>query len=498
MKKRGFRSIQRKFRYFSIVLTAGLLTVFFIMQQLEQRYQADSAAVSDHYNRFSRYWNKMQEADRTLYSYAQTPAQEQKEIYKELLKELMEHASVLAGVQKTPEMQDLRRLTEKYLDAGEQILDDMAGTEARATQYDTLNGYKWILDGLYDTLYQEMQVYLETEQETLVQMRRNLNIGVMALEATLLALIVLWLHRLAKKITWPVRELTMQTEEIIRGNRRIEMRYHPEIHDELDLLNNSFYRMVETNNRNYDSLKKQKELEERLARTRLRLLQSRVNPHFMFNTLNLIAGLAAEEEAEKTTDMVIQTARYLRYALVCLDKAVRLEDEAGHAADYMKIQKARFEERFELDFQIEEESKHAIVPSMILQPLCENALGYGTESMKRTTVIRICANVKADRLTVAVEDNGAGMNAERLKEICGRLEHADSYDDTKGIGIVNTYQRLQSFCRAIKGDTEGLVTFELESEPQVCTRIAFTMPLIDMTPSKAQELLPDEGGKEKI
>ncbi len=496
MRKRGFQSIQRKFHSFSIVLTAGLLAVFFIMQQLEQRYQENSAAVSDHYNRFARYWNKMQEADRTLYSYAQTPVKEQKEVCREQLEELMEHASVLSGVQKAPEMQDLRRLTEKYLDSGKQILDDNAGTEERAARYNTLTGYKWILDGLYDTLYQEMQEYLETEQKTLAQMRRNLNIGVMLLEALLLALIVLWLRRLAKKITWPVQELTMQTEEIISGNRRIEMRYHPEIRDELDILNNSFYRMVETNNRNYDSLKKQKELEERLSRTRLRLLQSRVNPHFMFNTLNLIAGLAAEEEAEKTTDMVIQTARYLRYALVCLDKAVRLEDEAGHAKDYMKIQKARFEERFELEFQMEEESKNAVVPSMILQPLCENALGYGMESMKRTTVIRICAGVKAGRLTVAVEDNGAGMKAERLQEIRGRLEHADSYDDTEGIGIVNTYQRLQSFFRAIKGDMDGGVAFELESEPQVCTRIAFTMPLIDMAPSKAQEMLPDEGGKE--
>ena len=199
MKKRGFRSIQRKFRSFSIVLTAGLLAVFFIMQQLEQRYQENSAAVSDHYNRFSRYWNKMQEADRTLYSYVQTPVKEQKEVCREQLEELMEHASVLAGVQKAHEMQDLRRLTEKYLDAGEQILDDNAGTEERAARYNTLNGYKWILDGLYDTLYQEMQEYLETKQETLAQMRRNLNIGVMALEALMLALIVLWLRRLAKR-----------------------------------------------------------------------------------------------------------------------------------------------------------------------------------------------------------------------------------------------------------------------------------------------------------
>ena len=261
----------------------------------------------------------------------------------------------------------------------------------------------------------------------------------------------------------------------------IEMRYRENIEDELDILNNAFYQMLETNNQSYDMLKKQGELEKRLAVTKLRLLQSRVNPHFMFNTLNLIAGLAVEEDAERTTEMLIKTAKYLRYALEYLDKAVRLEEELGHAMDYMEIQKERFEDRFVTELEIQEACKDAIVPSMILQPLCENALEYGMMSWERTTRIVIRACIRGDRLALSVEDNGAGMEPEKLVQIRENLNNAEEYDDAKGIGIVNTYQRIRSFYldQAWQNGNAGeQVSCQVESEPMVCTRICFEMPLL--------------------
>lgn len=396
MSKKGFISISKKLHYFSLILTVSLVAIFMLTQYLVGWFQSSSTEVFLDYSRFSKYWNEMQEADRVLYSYAQTPIEGEKEKCSSLLNELNGDAAALAAALDKAEMKDLTYITEKYVQVGRYILEREAGPEERISWYNTLNEYKWILDGIYDTLYEEMQDHLETEQKMLEQLWQKQNALTVVLGIGMIGLFVWWIHRLGRQIIRPVQELTAQTEEIIGGNRSIEMNYHKTIRDELDILNNSFYRMVETNNRNYDRLQRQGELEKRLARTKLRLLQSRVNPHFLFNTLNLIAGLAVEEDAEKTTEMLMKTAKYLRYALVCLDKAVRLEDEIGHAMDYMNIQKVRFEERFQVEFQAEEESKRAVVPSMILQPLCENALSYGMEPLKRTTTIRICAGVESE------------------------------------------------------------------------------------------------------
>lgn len=497
MNKKGFISIRKKLQYFSIILIVGIVGVFLISQGLNGWYRLNSTALFENYGRFSKYWNEMQEADRILYKYAQTPTEKENEECGELLDSLQKEASELSMALQVSEFQDMRILTEKYIALGNRILNQKAGTEERISWYNKLKEYNEILEGLYDTLYGKVQDYLHTELAMLQRLWQKMSGGMILLGIGMLSFLMWWIHRFSKQVTKPVQELTEQAEKITAGSRDLELCYHEKVLDELDILNNSFYRMVQTNNRNYDSLQKQKELKERLAKTKLRLLQSRVNPHFMFNTLNMIAGLAAEEDAERTTGMLIQTAKYLRYALAFLDKAVYLEDEISHAMDYMKIQKERFEDRFQIELYVEEKCKKAVVPSMILQPLCENALEYGMAPLKQTTTIRICAKAEENRLALSVEDNGAGMEEERQKEIQERLQNIERYDDTKGIGIVNTCQRIQFFYDSIE-KKNGFVGCEVESTPLVKTRVCFYMPLLEISLSQAQNRLESGEDKERI
>lgn len=478
MNKKGFRSIRKKFRSFSMIVTVGLVFIFILTQCMMVWFRSSSIKIYMNYSRFSKYWNEMQEADRILYSYAQTPVEKEKEECERLLTEQKKEAAILEKTIGRSELKDLKLITDKYVQVGEYILRRESDTKQRISWYNELKEYRWVLEGLYGSLYEKMQVYLDTELKALEMLWQRLSLLTIGFGIAMVIFFVWRLRLMEKQVTHPVQELTSQAEIIIGGNRSIDMKYHQEIRDELDILNNSFYLMVETNNRNYDSLEKQKELEKRLSETKLRLLQSRVNPHFMFNTLNLIAGLAVEEDAEKTTEMLIKTAKYMRYALICLDKAVRLEEEISHAMDYMDIQKARFEERFQVELQIDDKSRQAVIPSMILQPLCENALIYGMEPLKRATTIYICAVVEKKYLVLSVEDNGRGIEPLRLQEVRDRLENAEEYDDTKSIGIVNTFQRLQSFYKSLQDEKQCEVTCTVESEPLVCTKICFRMPLI--------------------
>ena len=177
---------------------------------------------------------------------------------------------------------------------------------------------------------------------------------------------------------------------------------------------------------------------------RLVTLQSRVNPHFLFNTLNVIGGQAAQEKAEKTMDMIFQTADYLRYSLNKLDKAVTLEEELENAEDYFGIQKGRFGKRLTYSIECEETLRDIKVPSMILQPLCENALIHGIMPKNEggTVAVRICGDPK--RVYITVEDDGLGISTERREDIERRLNARES-DDANGIGLYNVMQRLQEY-----------------------------------------------------
>ena len=476
--KKGFISISRKLHYFSAAFAISMVMIFLVTQGLAGWFKQSSQEVFANYSRFLKCWEDIKETDKALYRYAQTPIDSDRKTCSELLESLQTGTQDLTELIQAPEMKDMLRIIQKYADIGNEILYEETGTEERISLYNEIKEYKWILEGMYDTLYQKMQDYLKTQQQRLEELWKRRRYILILCSGLLSMIFLWWIRHFGRQIVNPLQELTAQTETIIDGNRMIEMHYHQEVRDELDILNNSFYKMVEINNQNFNNLERQRILEKRLADTKLKLLQSRVNPHFMFNTMNMIAGLAVEEDAFKTTDMLMMTAKYLRYALAYLDKAVKLEEEVGHVMDYMNIQKVRFEERFEFQIFIAEETKEAIVPSMILQPLCENALSYGMEPLKKTTSIRIRTGVRENRLLVTVEDNGAGMTLQRLAQIRQRIANADEYDDAEGIGIVNTFQRIRSFYEERCPEKNAAVSCEIESEPLICTKICFKMPLL--------------------
>ena len=485
MKKKKFISIKLKFVYFCIYLTAGLGLAFALTQAMIQYFVSCSDQIMRNYEEFSGYWNELTELDQSLFEYAQSPIDAARQESRAALESLAEKSQTLSSQIQNPILQDLAIITEKYKESCLKLLEkEETDVEELILQYRTAEIEKERIESLYDNFYQAMDSYLSGQLRILEGRRGWLNTAVILIEAGIVCWFIWHVKRFSRHVTVPVQDLTDQTKAIIAGNPHIEMKYCDAVTDELGILNNAFYQMVETNNRNFEQLKRQSVLEKSLAqakidyanlqakldRIRLRMLQSRVNPHFMFNTLNIIAGLAVEEDAEKTTKITIKTAKYLRYSLVSLDKTVRLKQEFENIRDYLDIQKERFGERIQAQFQIEETCREALIPSMILQPLCENSLVHGMAPLVRATALSVTAQEKEGKLMICVEDDGAGMTGEKLEAVRERLRTAEEYDDTQGIGIVNTYQRLQMFF-------DRQVTCTVESEPNVRTAVIFVMPL---------------------
>ena len=181
----------------------------------------------------------------------------------------------------------------------------------------------------------------------------------------------------------------------------------------------------------------------------LEMLRYQLNPHFLFNTLNAISALVKIKKTSMANSMIVQLSDFLRYSLDTDPvKRVSLEKELEALKLYLNIEKTRFGDRLEMKFDIEPSANNVLVPSLILQPLIENAVKYAIVPTETGGVISISARLDGQHLVVEIADTGPG-----IKDVTDELQ-------SRGIGLRNTVDRLQEFY----GDS---YSFKLErAEPQ--------------------------------
>jgi len=202
----------------------------------------------------------------------------------------------------------------------------------------------------------------------------------------------------------------------------------------------------------------------------LKALQSQINPHFLFNTLNVISKLAYIEGAERTSEWTISTSKLLRYNLRKLDEPVTLREEVEHAKEYFSIQKARFRDRVMFQLDIDETCLDQVIPCLTLQPLLENAFVHGIEGMEEGAIIQLSIRPRKNYIRITIADNGVGME----EDIRRAILQSSSYPFSKkghstGLGMSNVLRRLQLFY-----GIEKLV--KIYSTPNKGTTIVLTLP----------------------
>ena len=177
--------------------------------------------------------------------------------------------------------------------------------------------------------------------------------------------------------------------------------------------------------------RKQELLEARLTETRLQLLTLQLQPHFLFNTLNTIAEMV-HEDPDKADYMITSLSNLLRRALeLGTTQEIAFDRELDLLAQYLEIQKSRFGDRLQVTCRIADDTRHAAVPVMLLQPLVENAIQHGLAAHADRGRIDIEARAAGHRLIINVTDDGAGVEE---KALAGR----------HGVGLGNTRTRLET------------------------------------------------------
>jgi two-component system, LytTR family, sensor kinase len=185
----------------------------------------------------------------------------------------------------------------------------------------------------------------------------------------------------------------------------------------------------------YESLQQQREATLRAAtlaqEAQLKMLRYQLNPHFLFNTLNAISTLILDNENRTANQTVMRLSEFLRYTLDQDPmKKVTLRQEIEAMNLYLTTERLRFGERLQLEFAIEERALEALVPSLLLQPLIENAVKYAVSPAERGGTIRIEGRARGSMLELAVADDGPGLNT-------GAAPGAG-----RGVGLRNSRERL--------------------------------------------------------
>lgn len=214
-------------------------------------------------------------------------------------------------------------------------------------------------------------------------------------------------------------------------------------------------------------------------RIELSTLQSQINPHFLYNTLDSIRGEALLNGQKEIANMTEKLSRFFRYCISGQETLVKLSEELQHVQDYFYIQKYRFGERIDLQIEMEEENLgEYYLPKISIQPIVENAVAHGLENSLNAGLVKIKVFRTESQLYIIVADNGKGMELQQLQKLNQQLKDKKvevSFSGASrhtGIAIRNVNSRI---CLSF-GEQYGL---HYQSVLNTGTRAEIILPLID-------------------
>ncbi len=205
---------------------------------------------------------------------------------------------------------------------------------------------------------------------------------------------------------------------------------------------------------NYEVKLQQKDFE-------IMILTIQLNPHFLYNTLNIINWTCLAGDTPKASRMIVDLSRMLQYTSQSRKQLVHLKDDIDWLKRYIEIMQIRYENQFEVNFDIPEELMEKEVPKLFLQPLVENAIVHGFKNSEEKGILEISAETDEENICFTVEDNGAGMTQQRVKEV---LEFTGT-----SIGVANTDRRI----KILYGEAYGV---SLHSQLGEGTAVVVTIP----------------------
>lgn len=291
-------------------------------------------------------------------------------------------------------------------------------------------------------------------------------------------LIYLWSVQLTKPIRVLRREMKrIELSDLTHHDANIAV---PESagksKDDIKALNSAFYNLF---NRLSISVKNEIRAHELQMQANFDSLQAQINPHFLYNVLNVISNRGLSVGDESIGEICSCIAEMLRYSTSTKTKTATVAEEIAHVENYLILLKKRYEHRLNYLIDVDERLMTLKIPKIVLQPFVENAVTHGHTSGKQTMYISIAGRIADDRWSIEIKDNGSGFDKETLYKLHNAIEHMDmkllpGMDSVQlslgGMGVVGTYARLRMFLKNIQfsiGNNPGSGAFvRIEGEFQ--------------------------------
>ncbi|MCY9514281.1 cache domain-containing sensor histidine kinase [Paenibacillus apiarius] len=210
-------------------------------------------------------------------------------------------------------------------------------------------------------------------------------------------------------IAAPMRKLARGMRAMTGGN--LDVRLESDRQDEFGMVTHLFNHMA---SQQQHLIQDHYEQSLRLANTELKLLQSQIHPHFLYNTLDSIYWMAKHSDAEDISEMVLHLSRFFRLSLSKGKDALTVKESLEHLHAYVRIQQLRFMEQFRVEYDVDPRAEPLPIVKLLVQPIVENAIIHGVEKAAHEALLRITVRLEGAgpqrALTIAVTDSGAGMN----------------------------------------------------------------------------------------
>lgn len=267
-----------------------------------------------------------------------------------------------------------------------------------------------------------------------------------AMTAAMAIMMVFWVRYFSNlfytTLSMPLQKVLKKISLIKKG--RYDLEKEPQSCLEMEELCVALEEMAGKISHNMETQKEKAELEKRLAQSELKMLQNQINPHFLFNTLNMIYCMAEKEGAKEASSMLLKTSHLLRYGLEMQNRLSDFKWELHALQYYIDIQKLRFGDKLaiQVDVQDMEAIGNVAIPGMIFQPLIENAMKHGLKDCVKDGLIGIEICKTAGNINIKVFDNGQGMAKPMLKQLIENDYHAPG---STSLGLYNVVHRLKAY-----------------------------------------------------
>lgn len=316
----------------------------------------------------------------------------------------------------------------------------------------------------------KMQILLTIPNQTIVDalfptVASSIFVAIIAVLASVVCSVVY-----SKAISRPIRDLSEEMKTITLNEysgSTLESR-----EDEIGILQDSFNHMI-SRNKELIAQQYQAKLEKRNAQ--LRALQAQINPHFMYNTLQVIGGMALEKDAPEVYSVTLALSDILRYSLNFSKEMVCLEEEVEYLKSYVMIQNERFGGKVQLKLELEPDTRKCLIPKLILQPLAENSFEHGLLNKAGDWLLTVESHTTPEGdLLICIKDNGIGFDSERLAQIREKIEldTVKALNSGSHIGLANVHARIK-----LRSAKEGHGV-SIDSSPETGTTVSVRMPAL--------------------